>query len=255
MSKIQIDVEKSVTSRLGFEPIKAYYGFCLGYLTGVRLEKSVSEADAKWEFAGYETSRLVFDFAQLQDEHNDKERSFSYSVMPISNTNADGKEKTDKTKVLFYTEVWNHVKHIHDQFIGSPNYKPLTAVPDFDYELDINARLAQFEKFFTDAFACFTVGKDEKTPIFEPYGGKTKDNLLVMKLVASGDKNAYLSFPNFVGKGFVEKAVFKNSVLDTVLKFGVSETSVTGNANIQRREPSAVQQGISDEVKKLLGQA
>ncbi len=232
MSKINIDVSADVTSRLGFEVYSAYENMCLGYLTDVRVETSVSKDDAKWEFAGMDIPRLIFEFTQHKDAHNDKDRFYVKSEMPISILLAEGTDRKADAITGDYIELWRRVKHIYDQYAKFA-VKPLTVTPEFDPEGNIEARVAEFTKFFTEMAEAFNTNGAEGTPVYAGYGGKTNAKLMTLKLVASGPKNTYLSLPKYVGKGFIEPAEITNGKFRTALKFGANETSITGSVAVK----------------------
>lgn len=251
MSKqVKIDVNQDVTSRLAFEPIAAYNNMCLGFLKDVRVEETESKEDAKWEFSGHTVARLVFEFVQLKDVHNNKDRFFTYGIMPVQTKKTDG-DRTDKDIAGSYVEMWRKIKHIHDQYVTSPNYAPISLVPEFDYDKSVEDRLADIKTFFQAIAASFQVGKDKATPIYMPYDNDKKVRCIVMKLVASGQKNAYLSFPDFTGKGFVEVAVLTNGKLDTALKFTGNETAVVGSVAIGQR-PSTLEDELPAAIQAMM---
>ncbi len=255
MNPIKINLNDSVTSRLTFEPYEAYNNLCLGYLTSVSVQESESAADAKWAFAGMSTPRLVFEFVQLKDQYNTKDRYFIHSELPISNTDKTGAVREDKDITSDYIEMWRRIKHIHDAYVSSPNYTPITEEPEFDPSLPEGELLAAFKVFFTKMAEAFNTGKDGKTPIFEPSGTAKKLNLVALKLVAGGMNSARLVFPKYINKGIIEPAVFSNSKLDVSLKFRPNETVVLGQTTMARgANPSAVNNELTDEIKNILGQ-
>jgi hypothetical protein len=244
MSKIIIDTSADVTSRLGFEVYPAYENMCLGYLNNVSVETAESKADAKWEFAGLQTPRLVFEFVQHKDNFNDKDRFFIKSELCISTQLADGTERKPNDIVGDYIELWRRVKHIYDQY-SKYAVKPLTVTPEFDPEAGVEERLEQFTKFFSTFAEAFNTNGEGNTPIYANYGGKTNSKLVTMKLVATGVKNSYLSFPKYVGKGFIEPAEFVNNKFKTTLKFGANETPITGSVAV--KAPTNVMSEVMNE--------
>jgi len=253
MSTIKIDVTQSVTSRLGFEPLEVYNNMCLGYLTKVAVETLESKADGKWEFAGLTLPRIVLEFHQLKDVHNNKDRFLVHSELPLTVTKANGEERTTENIEKSYIELWRRLKHIHDAYATSPNYKPMDIEPEFNPDLPAEDRIKEFEVFFKAVEQAFMVGADGKTPIFEPYGTSKELNLVTMKLVASGQKGNYLAFPTFVGKGFIEKTVRGNGgKIDTALKFTGSETPIVGQVGIAPKAAASQGDDLPEDVRKIL---
>jgi hypothetical protein len=230
MSKVIIDVNEDVKSRLGFELFPAYDNFALGYLTDVRVEETDSKEDAKWEYAGFKISRLVFEFTQHKDAYNDKDRFQVHSELPVKQTLTDGSTRKEADIANDYREMWRRIKHIWDQYSAYAT-TPLAVVPSFDTGLDESARLEEFKAFFEAFAAAFNTSGVEGTPIYAKYGGKSNAKLMVLKLIASGTKNSYLSLPKYVGKGFIEPAVIENTKLKTTLKFGPNESPILGSVS------------------------
>jgi len=221
---LQIDINQNVTSRLQFEPIEAHNGFCLGFLNNVSIETSPVNEDAKWEFKGYETPRLVFEFIQKKDQYNTKERFHIHSELPISRLKSNGESREEATIVKDYLALWGRVKHIHDMFSTSANFKAITEAPKFTPEADIATRLAEFKKFFEDMVNLFNMGTDGN-PIYKPFTVEGTEKCLTLKLIVNtlNDKS-YLGFPKYVGQGFAERTTINNGKIDTALKFQPKET-------------------------------
>jgi len=235
MTKIKIDVKADVTSRLGFKPMPEFGNFCPAYLTGVEFTESESKEDAKWDFAGLKIPRLSFHFIQWKANMNDKDRFYTLAILPISTTKKNGEDMEEDMIVSFYNEMWKKIKHIHDQYATSKNYKELSFPEDLTFTPDANAeaRLAEFESFFKAVVKAFMKGKDGKTPIF---GEK---EIVVLKLVASGPKANYLALPSYVGKGFIERCNVINGKLKTTLEFRPSEGVELGISSAGAASPQA----------------
>jgi hypothetical protein len=250
MTKVIIDVNEDVKSRLGFELFPAYDNFALGYLNDVRFEEAESKEDAKWEFAGFNVPRLVFEFVQHKDAFNDKERFYVKSELPVTTLLSDGTARKEVDVVNDYRELWRRVKHIWDCYDKYAVTK-LDVKPEFDIDLETGERLEEFTNFFKNFVKAFNTYGEGGQPIYANYGGKTNNKLVVMKLIASGTKNSYLSLPKYVGKGFIETAVLESGKLKTTLKFGANESPVVGSVNV-KPTTNAMSDAVSDDVMKLI---
>ncbi len=224
MSKIKFSRKDDATSRLPFKPSEEYNNLCLGHLTGVHLDHSVSDEDKEWEFAGMEIPRIVLEFEQWKDK-TDVARFYTYSEIPVTVVRKDGSEMKESTVMMRYEKTWKKLKHIYDSFNFSPNWKPLPFDPEFDPDGDVETRLKEWDVFFKKIADAFNKGKDKETPIFPT--DKVKETLITMKLVANGNR---LTFPEFTSTGFIEKTVFKGNNLQTLLEFKYNE-SITIEAN------------------------
>jgi len=224
---IIIDVNKDVTQRLKFEPSKAHGMFCIGRLDNVEFGEVESKPTAEWEFKGLTVPRIAFHFTNKKFDASEPDRFFSHSELPVPIVKKDG---SASKYVINLTELWNRLKHIHNAFIGCPNYRPINPgdIPAFTDDLTSNpsVRLEEFKKFFTFMQKNF-VGdptKGEK-PMWLDAQGNSID--LTMKLIATdGDKAQYLALPTFVGTGFIQPFRLKGTALDTTLSFKGSETAV-----------------------------
>lgn len=244
MGKIIIDVNAEVTSKLGFEPVKEYDNFVVGHLISVRTEVVESKEDAKWEFKGMSFKRLVFEFKQQIDAFNDRDRFMTFSLMPVQHYKEGGVVARDADKIKgSYIELWKHCKHIHDQFAGAEGYRPITVAPEFDDSLDEAGRIEQFNKFAENMVAAFLDAEGK------PFYNKTA---LTIKAIASGQKNAYYSLPDYVGKGYLEPAVIKNGKLHTALKFAPNETTILGGTAIPTQASNPVQESISSDIMAMI---
>jgi len=250
MGKIKIDVNQSVTSVLPFKPFAGFNNLCLGYLTKVEVTESEAK-DSNWEYANETVPRLTFIFEQYKENADKKDRMFFHSELPIASIKVSGEEVTDENLQIMYQEMWKRIKHIHDQYIGTPNYKEIKTVPEFDPDATTEEKLAIFKKFYEAMAKSFNEGKDKTASIFEPYGGKDRKNLLAMKLIASTGKNRRLVFPTFVRTGFVEQAKIKNGKLDTILAFSPNETVDLGSTAVPAGAAGS-QTEVSNEIAAQL---
>jgi len=251
MSKIKINVNESVTKRLPFKPDPEYDNMCVGTLIGVEVTESEIAADKNWEYAGKVVPRLVFTFKQNKKDKSDSDRFHSHSEMLVANTKADGTDRKEADIINSYKEAWSHVKHIHDAFATHPNYKPITSAPEFDPDLAIDAKILMFRAFYDGIVKAFNNGNDGETPIYD------KTFNVTVKLLASGRNDAYLGFPSFTNKGFIEKTRILNGVFKTDLAFYGTETYKLGGAGqavvASEGDPGMTNgQGLSEAAKKAL---
>ena len=234
---IKIDKNKEVTGRLPFEPVPEFGNLAIGYLTDVEVVETDSKDTAKWEFAGMKVPMLAFRFTAYKRKSTDKDRFMTMSFMPISNQLADGTDREDAKILVSYEQMWDKIKHLHDQFLTNDNYAAIASNPEFDNTKPEADRLTEFKAFFNGIVKDFTIGKDKATPIY-----KAKQNLAIV-LVASGRKLSYHSIPDFVGKGIFELAKIDNGKLQTdlripvnaVIKLGIDAavaTPVGGNSSV-----------------------
>ncbi len=243
MSKIIIDVNASVTSRLAFEPIADYDNKVVCNLVDVRVEDVSSDDDANWEYKGMSYKRLVFEYQQKIDQFNDRERFLTKAFLPFAFTKTNGEVRTEANIVKSYQELWKHTKHVHDQFQTVAGYRPIGFVPEFDPDLTLEDRLVQFGDFFTKMADAFN-GADGK-PFY-------KELELEMVIVAAGQKNSYYSTPDYVGKGYLAPAKFKNGKLDSALKLPSGATTVLGSAAIPQAAENPVAQNLNSDIMNLI---
>ncbi len=219
---IKIDKSREVTSRLPFEPMPEFNNLAIGYLTDVEVVMTDSKEEAKWEFRGMKVPMLAFRFTAHKRNPDDKDRFMTMSFMPISNELADGTDREQAKIITSYNQMWDKIKHLHDQYMPNDNWKAIDAIPEFDNTKTNEERLAEFKAFFNAIVKDFNIGKDEKTPVYQ-----AKQKLAIV-LVASGKKLTYHAIPDFVGKGIFELAKFDKGVLNTTLRIPVSATIKLG---------------------------
>jgi hypothetical protein len=253
MAQIKINTSEEVTSKLPFIPYSQFNNFCPAYLTGVEFTDVESKEDSKWEFRGCTIPRLAFYFTEYKLSADEKTRYFSHSELPITVIKVDGTASTDANLEKRFTEMWKRIKHIHDQFSECKNYKAIDFTINFNTDGDITKRLASIKKFFINVSDAFNIGADGKTPIY------SKNDLLLLKLIASGKNLSYLAFPSFVNRGFIEKVNIKDGKIESTLAFHPSETvelgvSAIANASSVPAGNNATP-GISDELRRKLGMA
>lgn len=254
---IIIDVNKDVTQRLKFEPSKAHGMFCIGKLDNVEYSEVEIKAEADWEFKGLTVPRIAFHFVNKKFDTNEPDRFFSYSELPVAIVKKDGSASKYVTNL---TELWNRLKHIHNAFIGLPNYRPINPgdIPEFtdDITSDPKVRIEEFKKFFKFMHDSF-VGdptKGEK-PMWLDVNGISID--LTMKLIATdGERSQYLTFPKFVGTGFIQPFRLKGTAIDTTLSFRGAETAVCSAMTVapQPGAPGSAEgmENYPDDIKAAL---
>jgi hypothetical protein len=247
---MKFDVKQDVTQRLSAKPDPSINNLVLLKLNKVTIDKKVQEVDPdkavemQSEYAGMEVPRIFFEFQQvfmpntpLAKEGVD--RFYVYNEGPIvtfknAENPGDERKKIDaKALENIYLELWKHLKHIHDAFIGTPNYIPIESVPEIKEDAKPETRIKQFEAFFEMFANAFNNGKGDK-PIYED--GNGKPITLVSKLVVNR-KEKRRNFPFFTGKGFIERAKIQDGKVITSLEIYNNETtdipsgSNEGNAN------------------------
>jgi len=257
MSKIKINSKEAVTSRLGFKPFAQFDDLCYGRLTKVEVTESEIKETSNWEYKGLTVPRLSFEFIQHKLSKADPDRFYGFAELPIANIKSDGTDITDESLLTMYTEMWRRIKHIHDQYTVAPNFKAIDFDPEFDTGLSIDKRVESFKTFFTKFADAFNKGTDGK-PIYLVEGDDTAYGC-AMKLIASGNKKSYLAFPNFVGKGFIQRCGIKSGKLDTTLEFRANEGIELGGSALAQPMIASVggaagDAGMSDELMaKVLG--
>lgn len=257
---IKIDLNQEVTQSLPFEPFAEFDDLCLGFLKEVSVTSTTAktkEEGSKWEYAGMEVWQLIFMFQQYRKLADEKERLFFHRELSIATIKVTGVQITPKNLNNMYVELWKRIRHIHDQYKESPNYKPFTKAPEFNPQASKTDRAEAFKVFFNDMADAFNKGKGNK-PIYEPWDNTDKTNLKILKLIASGDNKDKLDFPHYVGSGFMEAySIDANGKLNTTLKLGHKETVKLGGdkgAPIPMGGGAGVASAVSDEVaNKLLG--
>lgn len=241
---IKIDKNKEVTSRLPFLPFPQFDNLGLGYLIGVRVTETVSKEDAKWEFKGMTVPLLAFDFIQHKLKSDEKDRFMTMSFGMISNELADGTERKESKVETSYYQMWDKIKHLHNQYEGD-NWMPIATEPTFKPEGTIEERIIEFKAFFEGIAKDFLVGKDKSTPIY-----KVKD-LLGVVLVASGKKLSYHSVPDFAGKGIFDRvSISEKGKLITTLVMPPNATIKLGESQPQGN-PQGGAAGTDDVPEEL----
>lgn len=219
--KFKADVKKDVTASLKFKP-SAYpdlNGLCLGKLVSVEVVKSESPkikddgTENTYQFAGLNVPALKFTFNNhvRKDDKDKAERIFIHVEKSIISVKNDGERMEDKDLENLYTQMWDRIKHIHDTYKNDVNYKAFKALPEVDPDAPADKLNEQFTDFFEAIATAFNSGKNDK-PVF--LGEEDKKLVVYMKLVAEYKQRRYLTFPTFVGEGFIER--WKQGVPPTI---------------------------------------
>jgi len=258
---IKFDSKKQVTNKLKFKPDHEFNNLCLGKLLNVEVTKNKHEKfdekgkESTWEYAGMMIPNLVFSFKQVHREESfDKaERFYDHREGIITQTKRNGEPIEMKKVMEMYEAMWDRIKHIHDAFQSSPNYKPFGDIPEIDEKADAATRLEQITKFFDFVAASFNKGKNDK-PIYVD----TNDQpiILWMKLLPEYKEGKYLTFPTFVGEGFIERYV--NGVKPTIEVKPHESVELTGMTRKGEETPKGVsgvaagEEELPDYVRKAM---
>lgn len=254
---MKFNAKKEVTNRLKFKPIKEFDDLCLGHLEDVRVEinevKKVNDKgqESTWEYAGNMIPQLVFEFKN--DAFKDEkvvDRYYLHRERIIGAVHSDGSPIADTKLEGMYGSMWDRIKHIHDAYSGSPNYKPFDdEVPEINEKATVEERVKQFTKFFKFVADAFNKGADGQTPIYKSAG---KPIVMNMKLVAEYKEGKYLAFPTFVGEGFIE--VHKSGVEPTIEIKPNETVKLSSSTDSESSNDDNVNDDLPDEVKKLINQ-
>lgn len=244
---LNINVADSVTSRLPFEPFIKYNNFCAGKLTSVEVIEKSSDDDANWELKGMTYPNLVFNFISFKENKDDKDRFYTLSLRQILYTKSAGDDRTAINIEKDHLKLWGHIKHLYDQYETCANFKPVDIEVNFDMDLSLEDRTIAMRNFFTEVAAIFNKGKDAKKSIYDGA------DFMLMKLVASGNDNAFLALPDYVGKGIYDTIALKDGKLDTILRFGVNETITLGNTADGATATPSGDSALPPELAKLQG--
>lgn len=236
----KFDVNEQVTQRKSVKPDPALNDLVLLKLNHVNVESKEQELDPskapemQSEYAGMKVPRIFYEFeqmylpnSQLQKEGAQRFYVFMQSpIVSLKNTENPGEERQKQEgEVLnsLYSEMFKHQKHIHDAFIGTPNYKPIKSLPAIDENATAEERLKQTEKFFNAFADAFNKGLNDK-PVFVNSDGNPIP--LVAKLIVNKGQRR-LEFPKFTNKGFIEKAKYNEGKVVTSLEiYGVETTKL-----------------------------
>lgn len=247
--------EEVVERRLAFKPDPEIGNLCMGVINDVRIDmRDVPLLDDKgventWEYAGCKFPTLVIEFKQCKTEQNPKDRFYTFTAKPVTTLTKNGEPVEAKTIINIIGQVYALLRHIANQFKGVKGYPINTGkCPGIDYAADAKTRCEQFTAFFK-YFKHLLTGDDEKAPIY-------KGVKLWMKLVADYNTHKYLTFPSFVGRGFVERVIAGQN---PSLEFEGNETVYLAKSDEPKaREaaaapaPAATPTGMSSDVQAII---
>lgn len=222
----KFDVNKEVTTKLRFKPVEKLNNLCIGKLISVEFVTNKAEKeDSTWEYNHFDIPTVLFNFVQRKEDKGDADRYFTFSERIIGAIKKDGSPISAENLSGIYGSMWNRILHIYQAYQFAPNWKQLKSVPEIDEGGTAEERIAQFTKFFAAIAKMFNEGADGK-PIYLNANGDPYP--MTMKLLADYTTRKYLTFPTYVGQGFIEQTRMKDGKLDTVLEIKYNESIELG---------------------------
>lgn len=235
---IKLDTTLTVESRLPIEPLinketkkLIHDGIPFVKIKDVSVQTTKHE---RGEYAGLEVPELQIEVINHKLKADEPDRFLlirhktihSKKLMQGSETEfefIDGKMVNDLTE-----QMYMRVKHIYDAFSFSPsyvNFAKLTKaqvneffnLPDTEDALSPEERVNAFSKFYgfiADAFNGKLAGEDG-TPV---YKDGNSYHVMRLKVVAEYSRGNYFTIPTYVGQGFIEKAIIKDSKWQSPIK-------------------------------------
>lgn len=213
----KINVNKVVENVKPFQPEEKYGNMSLGKLNRVYIKFTETPAEKEdgtvstYDYAGKKLPMLAFEFQQVYAEGDGPDRFHTHYEKPIVITKNDGGLVADKDIEAMLTQQFDRILHIHRAFAKSPNFIALNEsnIPEIKETIGVDERLESYLAFYQWVVDSFNNGKglvqgskEEHIPIFR--NEKNASILLWIKLVANYGDNKYLTFPSFVGRGFLE---------------------------------------------------
>lgn len=252
--------EEVVERRLNFKPDPEINNLCLGYLDEVRVEFRESPriledgTENTWEYAGLKVPSLILTFKQARSNTNPKDRYYTHVFKPVTTVTKDGSAVELKTVVNILQQEYARLRHIANQYKGLKNYPvDLGSCPGIDPAASPSTRCEQYAAFFK-YFQTLLTGVNADAPMY-------KGVKLWIKLIADFSTRKFLTFPTYVGRGFVERVVegmaptidFEpNETVQLAKgaeKKGNHETAATAPASVGDTAPSAEIQSILDKYR------
>lgn len=247
--------DEVVEKRLTFKPDPEINNLCLGYLDEVRLEFRESPllledgTENTWEYAGCNVPSLVLTFKQARSKNNLKDRYYTHVFKPVTTKTKDGNPVDDKVIVNILQQEYARLRHIANQYKGLKNYPvDLGSCPGIDYGAAAKVRCEQYAAFF-EYFKKLLTGHDEANPAY-------KNVRLWIKLVADYSTRKFLTFPTYVGRGFVERVI---EGVEPTIDFEPNETiqlsagkNAKGNHEASATTTAAPVAEVSPEIDELL---
>lgn len=254
---MKFDPKKDVTRSLKFKPLEDLGNLCLGTLEKAEVimndvpKFKNDGSESPYEFAGHTVPSLRFTFKNFlrEDDKDRAERWFNFVESVIIYKKNDGTPMKQKDLESIYEQMWDRIKHIHDAYKNDVNYKPFGELPEIDEKADVEARIIQFTKFFKAIAEAFNKGKNDK-PIFVDQD----DNSLpvALKLVPEYQTGKWLTFPTYVGEGFIER-YHKGVPLTIELKPGETVT-LKGGKREGEKSGAGSDSNIPKEVLEMINQ-
>jgi hypothetical protein len=232
-------IGENVEKRHKFKPRPELGNLCQGTLQSVTVEmietKSTDKNDmpSTWEYAGLKLPNLILTFKQEKTPKDPADRYFEYRVQPFTVRKKDGSESKRSDIVDFYKREFEKLQHICNAYKSEKNYNDVK-IPAFNpLDEDPIARLKSVAAWF-EAWAARLNGKD----------GKGFSTLKMwIKLIAVQD-GTYLSFPGFVGEGFIEKVSTTGNMPSIELRPG--ETVVLVSKKDRKNANGAAASGAAE---------
>lgn len=253
---IKFDANKEVTNKLKFKPVPELNNLSLATVESVEVvmtevpKVNDKGQESTWEYAGHTLPSLNIKFKQYhgKDATDKADRFFTFRESIIGAIKKTGDAIADNVLTALYEAMWDRIKHIHDTFAGTPNYKGFGELPEINERGKVEDRVKQFTVFFNAIARAFNEGKGGK-PI---YVIEDKPVICWLKLLAEYSEGKYLTNPTFVGEGFIEK--FVNGVPPTI-EVKPNETIVLRSKGkaVSGDTSSTVDDDLPAHLRELLG--
>ena len=253
---IKFDAKKEVTNKLKFKPNPELNNLTLAIIESVEVVKNevpkVNDKgqEATWEYAGHTLPTLTIRFKQHHRKNDiDKaERFLTYRENIIGAVKSNGDAIDDSVLVALYEAMWDRIKHIHDAFAGTANYKEFSDLPEINERGKVEDRVKQFTAFFEAVARGFNEGKNS-APVYQVEG---KPIIVWLKVVSEYREGKYLTIPTFVGEGFIEKY---NPDVPPTIELKPNETVVLRSKGGAKASTTAdVDNDLPAHIKEALGQ-
>lgn len=224
---IQLNNTESVESRLPIEPLmdkttKKLYHDGIPFVKLIRVSVATVKHE-KGEYANLEVPELQFEFINHKLASDEPDRFLLQREKAIHSMTANGGSEDmtpmDQDTIEKLTQsMWQRIKHIHDSFRMSPNWKDFALMTKEEvaeymvlrHDGTPEERVEMFTKFFTfiaDHFNNTSAGEDAE-PIFK--NGSTY-HIMRLKVVADFKTGNRYGLPTFVKQGFIEPARKKDN--------------------------------------------
>jgi hypothetical protein len=265
-SFLNLNVEGEAARTKSFEPLADCNNMCCGSLAKVEVVMTEVPITNKkgdtstWEYAGNTIPSLVFHFVNYIGPNTDPQgvnRSFKYRESIIGSVNKKGEAVSDESLTGLYESMWNRIKHILDVFskeckVDITKDKELTQAikvisgSDIVKGSDKQKRIDAFKGLFDAVANLLNTGFNGK-PMF--MRGEKSPIILYMKLLADYSTHRFLTFPTFVGDGFMEICKVTDKGLrinQTSMKIKSDESIVLKGVNKGTMNSAG---GVNQEVK------